>query len=139
MEIKAKVYYILRRCLSQQRRDAIKQWQISNRRQLAKLYSVMHGSYTAKELVAELKAKMPEKFDVLMVHSAYDRLLPMYVGNPQELVKELISFCGPERTLVMPAFCLGGRLRDKRTYYETRAFDVKRTASEMGLLTEIFR
>jgi aminoglycoside 3-N-acetyltransferase len=77
--------------------------------------------------------------EVLMVHSSYDRLLPMYKGSPQDLVNELIAFCGESRTLVMPAFVLGGRLYDKKEYFRKHAFDVRRTPSEMGLLTEVFR
>ena len=42
-----------------------------------------------------------------MVHSSINGLLPMYKGNALELLKALIEYCGPNRTLVMPAFNFG--------------------------------
>jgi aminoglycoside N3'-acetyltransferase len=39
----------------------------------------------------------------------------------------------------MPTFILGGRDYDPITYYKTQVFDVQRSVSEMGLLTEVFR
>jgi aminoglycoside 3-N-acetyltransferase len=63
----------------------------------------------------------------------------MYKGSPQDLVNELITFCGKSRTLVMPAFVFGGRLYDKKEYFRIHSFNVRRTPSEMGLLTEVFR
>src|SRR3972149_2370389 len=137
--IKARLYYSLRRCLSQRRRDAIKKVLAGSRKRWGKSLLLYSGRYTAKELVEELNTKIKGDFDILMVHSAYDRLLPMYSGNPQELVNELIAFCGNRRTLVMPTFILGGRLYDAKEYYRTHVFDVRRTVSEMGLLSEIFR
>ncbi|MGH7782230.1 MAG: AAC(3) family N-acetyltransferase [Candidatus Binatia bacterium] len=106
---------------------------------MAKVLALVHGTYSAAELVNELKSRIPADAEIVMLHSSYDRLLPMYKGSPQDLVNELISFCGKGRTLVMPAFVLGGRLYDKKEYFRTHAFDVKRTPSEMGLLTEVFR
>ena len=42
-------------------------------------------------------------FEILMVHSSVNNMTPMYTGSPLEFVKMLISFCGPDRTLAMPA------------------------------------
>jgi aminoglycoside N3'-acetyltransferase len=63
----------------------------------------------------------------------------MYKGNASELFAALAKVCGPERTLVMPSFVMGGRDHDTRTYYQSRPFDVRRTPSEMGLVAEVFR
>jgi aminoglycoside 3-N-acetyltransferase len=136
---KARMHYVLRRCLGQKSRTSLKKWQGTARKRMGKVYSFCYGAYTAKELLEELGARIPADTEILMVHSSYDRLLPMYKGTPRELVDALISFCGKDRTLVMPAFVLGGRLYDKKEYFEKHAFDVKRTPSEMGLLSEIFR
>jgi len=106
---------------------------------MAKALTVLHGTYSAKEIVDDLKTRIPKDTEILMVHSSYDRLLPMYRDSPSDLINELIAFCGKDLTLVMPAFVLGGRLYDKKQYFGTHAFDVKRTPSEMGLLTEVFR
>jgi aminoglycoside N3'-acetyltransferase len=86
-----------------------------------------------------LERILPADFEILMVHSSYDGLLPMYKGDVKELLAALIGICGPERTLVMPAFIIGGRALDTRSYFQARPFDIRRTPSEMGLLTEAFR
>lgn len=136
---KARVHYVLRSCLSQEKRNDIKEWQRFARRRVSGVFSLLYGTYSAKELVDELRIRVPSNFEILMVHSAFDRLLPMYTGSPRDLVNELIAFCGKTRTLVMPAFVLGGRRYDKKEYFRTHAFDVNKTPSEMGLLTEVFR
>ena len=137
--VKSRLHYAGQRVLSQDRRNRIKHWQASRRKKWAWLYELMYGKFTAKELVAEIGRRIENDFEILMVHSAYDRLRPMYAGKHQEIIQELMDLCGKERTLVMPAFVLGGNSGDPLEFYRTRVFDAKRTPSEMGLLTEIFR
>lgn len=137
--VKARLYYLLRCTVSQHNRAALKKSLASLRMRFGKFYELLYGKYTAKEIIEELDTKIKADFDILMVHSSYDRLLPMYSGSPQDLVNELIAYCGNTRTLVMPAFCLGGRSYNSKEYFRTHTFDVRRTLSEMGLLTEIFR
>ncbi len=43
-----------------------------------------------------------------MVHSSVNHMAPMFTGTPLELLHEIVAFCGPERTLAMPAFYFGG-------------------------------
>src|SRR5271167_1999202 len=136
---KARMHYVLRRCLGQKSRPTLKKGQGTATTRMSKVYSICYGTYTARELVEELRTRIPDNAEILMVHSSYDRMLPMFRGTPQDLVDALIRFCGKDRTLVMPAFVLGGRLYDKKDYFQKHAFDVKRTPSEMGLLSEIFR
>jgi hypothetical protein len=138
-QLKTGLYYMLRNCLTQQKRSEIKRWLAASRKRLARAYLLVHGQFTAKDLVNELTRRIKSDFDILMVHSAYDRLLPMYTGTPVELVDELMAFCGKERTLAMPAFTLGGRDQDPIEYYKINTFNVRRTVSEMGLPTEVFR
>jgi aminoglycoside 3-N-acetyltransferase len=133
------LYYTARRCFGQQRRAALKVWMGWSRKKFASAYRAAYGQFTAAELMAQFREMIQEDFDILMVHSAYDRLLPMYSGTLQELVNELIAFCGPNRTLAMPAFLLGAPDYDPIQYYRTRTFDVRRTISESGLPTEVFR
>jgi len=65
----------------------------------------------------------------------------MYTGTAMELIRMLIDFCGPERTLVMPAFYFGdpkiGTVQE--TFQACPEFNLKRTPSQMGLMTELFR
>jgi aminoglycoside N3'-acetyltransferase len=136
--LKVQLYYALRRSLTQSQRDALKRKIAVSRKHFSQAYQLIYGQYTAKDVVQELQRRVPD-FDILMLHSSYDRLLPMYRGTPQELVAELLAFCGKDRTLVMPAFVLGGRRYDKKKCFGSRPFDVRRTPSEMGFLTEVFR
>jgi aminoglycoside N3'-acetyltransferase len=89
--------------------------------------------------MAELKCRLPSEFEILMVHSSFDAFLPMYKGSAKELVGALVDLCGPERTLVMPSFIMGGRTYDAAAYFQSRPFDVRVTPSETGLVAEIFR
>ena len=136
---KAQMHKALRRWFSQETRANMKKWQGQARKRVSRLLPILHGTYSAKEIVSDLKVRVPEDFEIIMVHSAFDRLLPMYKGSALDLLKELIDYCGKDRTLAMPAFVLGGRLYDKATYFSTHSFDINRTPSEMGLLTELFR
>jgi aminoglycoside N3'-acetyltransferase len=109
------------------------------RKRLAPVLSLLHGAFSTEDLVAELTRRLPPDFEIMMVHSSFDGLLPMYKGSAKELVSALIDFCGPERTLVMPSFVMGGRTYDASAYFRSRPFDVRRTPSEMGLVAEVFR
>ena len=65
---------------------------------------------------------------------------PMFVDSPLDLVRMLIDFCGPERTLAMPAFYFGeAELGAYATFQKNPRFDLRRTPSQMGLATELFR
>jgi aminoglycoside 3-N-acetyltransferase len=129
----------VRRLLSQERRSELKRLQGVARKQLSPVLTAVHGSFSTEELTAELKRRLPDAFEILMVHSSFDQFLPMFKGSAKDLVSCLIKLCGPERTLVMPSFVMGGRTYDAKAYYSTKAFDVRTTPSEMGLVAEIFR
>jgi aminoglycoside 3-N-acetyltransferase len=65
----------------------------------------------------------------------------MYTDTALDLVKMLISMCGAHRTLAMPAFyfgdpAIGGA---NATFKQNPRFDMRRTPSQMGLATELFR
>jgi|GEM_PF-656064 len=138
--VKRHLYYGARRYFDGEKRTAIKQWLGLSRKKLARAYQIVYGRFDVAELMGQLREMIREDFDILMIHSAYDKLLPMYSGTPQEIVNELIAFCGPERTLAMPAFVLGAPEYDVIKYYKRIGkFDVKRTISEMGIVSEIFR
>lgn len=110
----------------------------------AKLYPVMrlaYGTFDAAALRAHLEQRIGTNFEILMVHSSLNNMQPMYTGNPLELVHMLMTFCGPARTLAMPAFYFGdpesGGLA--QTFAKNPRFDLRRTPSQMGLATELFR
>src|SRR5262249_34800696 len=117
----------------------LKRWQGLARKRLAPVLSLVHGTFTTKELVAGVAHRLPQDFEILMVHSSFDGCLPTFKGSAKELVNALIDFCGPNRTLVMPSFVMGGRTYDTMAYFRSRPFDVRCTPSEMGLVAEVFR
>jgi aminoglycoside 3-N-acetyltransferase len=137
--VRAGVRAMLRRYLSQERRSELKRWQGLARKRFSPVLSLLHGAFTTEELLAHLNLRLKPDFEILMVHSSFDGLLPMYQGTANELVNALVEFCGPDRTLVMPSFVMGGRNYDTSTYFQSRPFDVRRTPAEMGLVAEVFR
>jgi aminoglycoside 3-N-acetyltransferase len=137
--VRAGVRGMLRQVLSQERRTELKRLQALARKRFGPVLSLINGTFTTQELLSELGRRLPQDFEILMVHSSFDGFLPMYKGTAKELVNALIDFCGPNRTLVMPAFVLGGRNYDACEYFKSRPFDIRRTPSEAGLITEVFR
>jgi aminoglycoside 3-N-acetyltransferase len=104
------------------------------------LLCLIHGTFTTSDLVAEIDKRLDKDWQILMVHSSINGLLPMYKGNALELLTALIDYCGPNRTLVMPAFNFGEDGEGARaTLMKNPRFDLRRTPSQMGLLTELFR
>lgn len=136
---RAGVRATLRRVLSQERRTELKRMQSVARKRLSPVLSLVHGTFGNEELTAELNRRLPADFEILMVHSSFDAFVPMYKGTAKEMVAALIDFCGPDRTLVMPSFVMGGRSYDTSEYFRTRPFNVRLTPSEMGLMAEVFR
>lgn len=111
------------------------------RQRLAPVMRIVNGTFDTAALREHLEQRIGTDYEVLMVHSSVNNMQPMYIGGPTELLKMLIEFCGPTRTLAMPAFFFGDpKYRNTREMFahEPR-FDLKRTASQMGLLTELFR
>ena len=101
----------------------------------------IYGRFDSAALRAELERRLGRDFEILMVHSSINHMKPMYDDNPLEFVQMLRDFCGPDRTLVMPAFYfgdpdIGGTTA---TFERNPRFDLRRTPSQMGLATEIFR
>src|SRR5262245_22915183 len=97
-------YGIARRSLKQETRDRLGRW-LARRRSCARpLVKAVHGTFGASDLFNELSHALPNRFDVLMVHCAFDDLLPMYREGALELLRMFESLCGADRTLAMPAF-----------------------------------
>ena len=105
------------------------------------LLKLVHGTFDAPALCADLAAHIGADYDCLMVHSSVNKLAPMYQDGPLDLVKALLRMVGPARTLVMPAFYfgdprLGGLIE---TLTARPELDLRRTASQVGMVTELFR
>lgn len=137
--VRASVRDVLRRTLSQERRTKLKRLQGLARKRFSPILSMLNGTFTTGELSEELACRLPQDFEILMVHSSFDEFLPMYKGTAKDLVSALIELSGPNRTIVMPAFVLGGRSYDTSVYFKSRPFNVRSTPSEAGLIAEVFR
>lgn len=111
------------------------------RQRLSPALRWVHGSFDTASLRAHLEAKLGSQFEVLMVHSSVNHMKPMYSDGALDLVRMLVDFVGPDRTLAMPAFYFGdptiGGAYD--TFVRRPRFDLQRTPSQMGLATELFR
>ena len=128
------------RHLPRERVLALRTTYLGLRGKLSPLLKTMHGGFTTADLRAHLEVRVGQ-FEVLMVHSSLNFMHPYYEGIPADLLEMLVQFVGPNRTLVMPAFYLGDpELNNAIEHYRrTPRFDVRRTPSQMGILTELFR
>ncbi|MBF0108330.1 MAG: AAC(3) family N-acetyltransferase [Magnetococcales bacterium] len=73
---------------------------------------------------------------VVMVHCSWDGFAG-FSGTPRELIGLLQRVVGEEGTLLMPTLPFTGLARDWAE--GGTLFDVRRTPSQMGLVTELFR
>lgn len=111
------------------------------RKKLYPLARAIHGSFDTAALRTHLEEKIDPDFEILMVHSSVNHMVPYYQGDPMTLLHMLIEFCGPDRTLAMPAFYFGnGRHASVHAEFGSNPEAVlNRLPSQMGLLTELFR
>lgn len=100
-----------------------------------------YGTFDADALERHLAQTLGSDWDILFVHSSMNGLQPAFTGTALDLVKMLIRFVGPERTLAMPAFYFGDPEIGGagQTFAVRPRFDLRRTPSQMGLPSELFR
>lgn len=121
--------------------DALRDLYFRLRGRFSPALKLIHGSFDTRTLRAHLEQQVGDDFQVLMVHSSVNHMKPMYTDTPLDFVRMLMAWCGPHRTLVMPAFYFGapGFKGAYDTFQQQPRFDLRRTPSQMGLATEIFR
>ncbi len=127
-------YYIIYHCLVKPVKKLFGLENLTDkfRKKLTKVERLFYRrTYTAKELVAELKHFGLKPGAVVIVHSAMSSFYN-YRGTPDELIDELLEAIGPEGTLCMPAYP-----DDK--FNADKVFDVRTEKSAAGLLSEVFR
>jgi aminoglycoside 3-N-acetyltransferase len=79
-----------------------------------------------------------KKAAVVMVHSSMDELSRRIPGlTPVSFIDILMELVGPNGTILMPTF----PFRGKQSHYveQQKHFDVRKTPSQVGLITEVFR
>ncbi len=105
-------------------------------KQLVRAYHRTFFAFTPADLTGALRQLGVVPGDVLMVHSAFDRFLG-FQGGPVEVIRALQDATGLGGTLMMPTIPF------RRTAVDYArgdpVFDVSRTVSRMGLITEVFR
>lgn len=138
--MRAQLYYVLRRTISQEKRRRLKRRVAHVRNRLAPLYRARYGTFGAEDLRDELTSRLPADTEIVMVHCSLNDLQPTYTGDVKDLMDALIDLCRPDRTLAMPAFVFEGFEGEPVGAASQRpVFDVQRQPSEMGVLSEVFR
>ena len=96
---------------------------------------VFHG-FGQDEFVHMLQTLGIAKGDIIMVHSSFDRF-EGFEGKPSDVIATVQAAVGEEGGVLMPTIPFAGTAVE---YARTAGvFDVTRTPSRMGLITEIFR
>jgi aminoglycoside 3-N-acetyltransferase len=99
-------------------------------------YTQWRCAFNQDDFLAMLRRLGVKSGDVLLVHSAFDRF-EGFTGKATEVIHALQEAVGPGGTILMPTLPFGGMAVDYVS--KGRVFDVLRTPSSMGLLTELFR
>jgi len=133
MRLFARIYApVLSRVLSPAGKQRLKSWRGSAQ----KLWADHFHAYTTKELRATLVEMGIVKGDSILMHSAY-RPTNGFQGKPQDVIDVVLDVIGKEGTLVMMSMAYESSTRE---YLRARPiFDVRRTPSRMGILTELLR
>lgn len=129
------------RHLTPARMAALRTRYLALRTRTRPLIRLMNGSFDAAQLRQHLEARIGHDWEILFVHSSLNGLQPMFDGDALGLVRMLIDFAGPDRTIAMPAFYFGDPAVGGawRTFEQRPTFDLRREASQMGLPSELFR
>lgn len=111
------------------------------RHRASPLVRALRGTFGAEELRRHLEAEIGRDFEVLMVHCSVNHMSPAYTQGPLELLRMLTAYCADDRTLAMPAFYFGDPEQGGvgQEFSRNPRFDLRRTPSQMGLLSEMFR
>lgn len=103
----------------------------------ARLLAVrMFASYGPTELIAALREAGIVAGDTIMLHSAFDPRHG-FTGSSSEVIDAFIRAIGPDGTLLMVS--LPYRTSTLEYLCKLERFDVRRTPSAMGLMSEFFR
>jgi aminoglycoside 3-N-acetyltransferase len=94
-------------------------------------------AFDANDVRAALEALGVRNGDTVLTHSAYSAFEAFTGRSPQEIVEVMTASVGSDGTLLMPTLPFRGSAL--QWVAGQAVFDVKRTPSKMGLLTEVFR
>jgi len=93
-------------------------------------------AFSRQDLLSGLRKLGVRQGSVLLVHSSFDSFTG-YAGKATDVNRTLLDSVAPTGTILMPTIPFSGTAVD---YVSSgRVFDVGKTPSQMGLLTELFR
>ena len=93
-------------------------------------------AYTTGELESALRQLGLAAGDSVLVHSGFRRVSG-FTGTPNDVIECLVKILGPEGHLLMMSIPYRG---SSQRYAESNpVFDVRRTPSAVGLISEVFR
>ncbi len=92
--------------------------------------------YSCTELEAALRRFGISEGDAILIQSAF-RPLNGFTGDAKDIIDCILGIIGPEGHLFMVSMPYGGSARDYLA--SGRPFDIRRTPSMMGVLSESFR
>jgi aminoglycoside N3'-acetyltransferase len=117
--------------------ESIYKFKIKNKR----LFRLLYGTAEDEDVFNNILQRIDGRFEILMVHSSLAGMMPMYSGNISKLLNMLIVYCKQNNiTIAMPAFLMGSNYQVIERYTNGKnTFDISKTASEMGMLSELFR
>ena len=105
-------------------------------RKLRRLWDQTFDRFVPAELTEALAMLGIRTGDVLLAHVAYRKFLG-FSGGPSDVLACLRGALSPSGTLLMPSMAFIGSAVD---YVQSgQVFDVRRTPSRMGVVTELFR
>ena len=93
-------------------------------------------SYNAAELDAKLRSLGIAAGDAILMQSSFQNLNG-FNGEAVDVINCILDIIGPDGHLVMVSMPYGGAALDY--FREQKPFDVRRTPSQMGLISELFR
>jgi aminoglycoside 3-N-acetyltransferase len=105
-------------------------------KQLRLSYARWRRACDAEGLLASLRRLGLREGDVVLVHSSFDRF-EGFTGKPTEVIGALQQAVGPKGAVLMPTIPFTGTA--VAYVREHPVFDVRRTPSRMGILSELFR
>jgi aminoglycoside 3-N-acetyltransferase len=127
---------MLRRAIARVLDDRQKRALKSKLHQAKQRFVRMWLNYDVAQLHAALRRQGIKETDTLLVHSNFDPHSG-FKGTPADLADALATFVGDRGNLLMVSIPFRGSAYDHLALNKT--FDVRKTISMMGLVTEMFR
>ena len=94
--------------------------------------------YTTDDIIEKMKLMGMRKGAVVFIHSSMTEFYN-FIGTPEELITKIIETIGEDGTLMMPAYPKSKNILSEEYQIDGVDFDVLKTPSGAGYLTEVFR